>query len=248
MYRQLDQAKIVRTLERLRDRIGERFPEAGLRKVSEDLLALTHETCACVDYLRRPNWPLRIIAGATIAGMVALLSMLALRVRLPAGVSGLSDVAQGIEAAVNDVIFFGIAVFFLLTIETRLKRRRALKVIHQLRSVAHIVDMHQLTKDPEQAMSTQSDTAGSPTRTLTLPELGRYLDYCSELLSVTSKVAALLVQYFDDAVVLAGVNEIEGLTTGLSSKIWQKITILDRALTRSGYRSPPPSAPSVATA
>jgi hypothetical protein len=248
MYRQLDQAKIVRTLERLRDRIGERFPEAGLRKVSEDLLALTHETCACVDYLRRPNWPLRIIAGATIAGMVALLSMLALRVRLPAGVSGLSDVAQGIEAAVNDVIFFGIAVFFLLTIETRLKRRRALKVIHQLRSVAHIVDMHQLTKDPEQAMSTQPDTAGSPTRTLTLPELGRYLDYCSELLSVTSKVAALLVQYFDDAVVLAGVNEIEGLTTGLSSKIWQKITILDRALTRSGYRPPPPSAPSVATA
>lgn len=80
------------------------------------------------------------------------------------------------------------------------------------------------------------------------PELGRYLDYCSELLSVTSKVAALLVQYFDDAVVLASVNEIEELTTGLSSKIWQKITILDRALTRSGYRSPPPSAPSVAAA
>jgi hypothetical protein len=83
---------------------------------------------------------------------------------------------------------------------------------------------------------------------MTLPELGRYLNYCSELLSVTSKLAALLVQYFDDAVVLASVNEIEDLTTGLSSKIWQKLTILDRALTRAGYRSPPPSAPSVAPA
>jgi hypothetical protein len=29
--------------------------------------------------------------------------------------------------------------------------------------------------------------------------------------------------------VLAGVNEIEGLTTGLSNKIWQKITILERS-------------------
>jgi hypothetical protein len=244
MYRQLDESKIIRTLERLRDRIGERFPEAGLRKISENLLALAHETSACVDYLRRPNWLLRIVTGATIAGMVTLLVTLALSVRVPAGVSGLSDVAQGIEAAVNDVIFFGVAVFFLLTIETRVKRRRALKVIHQLRSLAHIVDMHQLTKDPERAVLTQSET----TRAMTLPELARYLGYCSELLSVTSKVAALLVQYFDDAIVLASVNEIEDLTTGLSSKIWQKITILDRALTRFGYRSPPPSAPSVARA
>jgi hypothetical protein len=248
MYRQLDESKIIRTLERLRDRIGERFPEAGLRNVSEELLALAHETSRCVEYLRRPNWTLRLVAGATIAGMIALLTMLALSVRLPAGVTGLTDIVQGIEAAVNDIIFFGVAVFFLLTIETRLKRRRALKTIHQLRSLAHIVDMHQLTKDPERAKLTDADAGAAPTRVMTLTELGRYLDYCSELLSVTSKVAALLVQYFDDAVVLAGVNEIEDLTSGLSSKIWQKITILDRALTRSGARTPPPAAPTTATA
>jgi hypothetical protein len=247
MYRQLDETKIIRTLERVRDRISERFPNAGLRRVSEELLALAHETTACVEYLRRPNWRLRLIAGATVVGMIALLVSLALSVRLPAGVSGLADVVQGIEAAVNDVIFFGIAVFFLLTIETRLKRRRALKTIHQLRSLAHIVDMHQLTKDPERAMLTQEDD-DTPTRAMTLPELAQYLDYCSELLSVTSKVAALLVQYFDDAVVLAGVNEIEDLTTALSSKIWQKLTILDRALTRSGYRPSPPGAPKPASA
>jgi hypothetical protein len=247
MYRQLDETKIIRTLERLRDRIGKRFPDAGLRRVSEELLALAHETTACVEYLRRPNWRLRAIAGATVGGMLVLLVSLALSVRLPAGVSGLADVVQAIEAAVNDVIFFGIAVFFLLTIETRLKRRRALKAIHELRSLAHIVDMHQLTKDPERAMLTQGDD-DVPTRPMTLPELAQYLDYCSELLSVTSKVAALLVQYFDDAVVLAGVNEIEDLTTALSSKIWQKLTILDRALTRSGYRPSPPQAPKAAPA
>ena len=58
-------------------------------------------------------------------------------------------------------------------------------------------------------------------------ELGRYLDYCSELLSLVSKIAALYVQRFDDEVVLGAVNEVETLTNGLSRKIWQKIMILD---------------------
>ena len=58
-------------------------------------------------------------------------------------------------------------------------------------------------------------------------ELSRYLDYCTELLSLTGKVASLYVQDFQDPVALDAVNDIENLTTGLSRKIWQKIMILD---------------------
>ena len=71
-----------------------------------------------------------MVAGGTIVGMVVLLTVLAMTIRVPASVSGLAEVAQGVEAAVNDVIFFGVAVYFLATIETRLKRRRALHPIH----------------------------------------------------------------------------------------------------------------------
>lgn len=49
---------------------------------------------------------------------------------------GVSDAIQTLEAAVNDVVFFGIAVFFVLTIETRVKRRQALEMLHALRSLA----------------------------------------------------------------------------------------------------------------
>ncbi len=38
---------------------------------------------------------------------------------------------------------------------------------------------------------------------------------------------ALYVQDSQDPVVLDAVNDVETLTTGLSSKIWQKIMILD---------------------
>ena len=60
-------------------------------------------------------------------------------------------------------------------------------------------------------------------------ELTRYLDYCSEMLSLTSKLAAVYAQNLPDPVVIDAVNEVESLTTNLSQKIWQKITILDES-------------------
>jgi predicted MPP superfamily phosphohydrolase len=126
------------------------------------------------------------------------------------------------------VVFLGLAVLFLANVETRIRRRRALAAIHELRSIAHIVDMHQLTKDPDQFLAEGSVTVSSPQRTMTRFQLARYLDYCTELLSLTSKVAALYVQDFQDPVVLDAVTDVENLTTGLSRKIWQKIMIVDR--------------------
>jgi hypothetical protein len=227
-YRQLDEARIDETLRRLRDRVGERFPGSGLSKVSAELVLLADESRRCVAYLKRPHWPIRIAVGVVIAIMTAVLVLGAVSIQLPRRVDRLSELVQLLESAINDLVFLGIAVYFLVTVETRLKRRRALRALHQLRSVAHIIDMHQLTKDPERLMSPQPDTASSPVRTMTAPELGRYLDYCSELLSLTNKIAALFVQHFNDPLVLSTVNEIETLVTGLSGKIWQKITLLDR--------------------
>ena len=64
---------------------------------------------------------------------------------------------------------------------------------------------------------------------MTAFELGRYLDYCSEMLSLTGKVAALYAQDLDDPVVVEAVNDIEMLATNLSRKVWQKIAILQAA-------------------
>jgi len=88
--------------------------------------------------------------------------------------------------------------------------------------------MHQLTKDPERLMTVEA-VPTSTERRASGADLSKYLDFCSELLSLGSKIAALLVQHFDDEAVLRAVDEIETLTTGLSGKIWQKITILERA-------------------
>ena len=75
-------------------------------------------------------------------------------------------------------------------------------------------------------LATAADTESSPDRQLTRYEVKRYLDYCSELLSLTGKIAAFYVQNFSDGTALSAVNEVESLTTALSRKIWQKIMIL----------------------
>ncbi len=148
----------------------------------------------------------------------------------------LAELIQTLEAGINDVVLVAAAVFFLTTLESRVKRRRALKAIHELRAMAHVIDMHQLTKDPERLLEGGSDSLVIDRAPMTQFELGRYLDYCSEALSLTGKVAALYIQGFDDPVALQAVNEVEELTTGLSRKVWQKLMVLYSA----GPPSPPP--------
>jgi hypothetical protein len=227
MYRELDSALIIATARALSNRIAERFPESGLARVGAELLAIAAESDARIARIRRPHWPLRILSALGVVLLAALVVSAIVALTSRPDVGGVSDMLQGIEAAINDIIFAAVAVFFLSTIEARIKRRVALKGLHELRSLAHIVDMHQLTKDPESIVSPAAVTASSPRREMTRFQLARYLDYCSELLSLTSKLAALHAQYLNDPVVLGAVNDVQELSLGLSGKIWQKIVILD---------------------
>jgi hypothetical protein len=181
-----------------------------------------------IENLRRPLWWVRGLTTLTIVALI-LWAAIELRSLIKGGTVTLAEVLQSIDAATSELIFLSLLVLFLVSLETRLKRRTTLRMLHRLRSIAHIVDMHQLTKDPEHALHRVESTASSPSRTLSRTQLPRYLDYCSELLALTSKLAALHAQHLNDAVVLSAVNDIEALTADLSRKIWQKISILAMA-------------------
>jgi hypothetical protein len=230
-YRQIDPRKIVETIDLLSKRIAERFPESGLSKVVGELDLIASESVARTEWIQRPILPLRIGAGLLVVVILVLIGWLVTSLNRP-DMKDTANFIQFIEASIGSVVFIGATILFLINCETRIKRQRALKAIHELRSLAHIVDMHQLTKDPDRYLLGGSLTASSPKRTMTPFELGRYLDYCSEILSLISKIAALYVQGLEDQVILDAVDEIEDLTAGLSRKIWQKITILDSITSR----------------
>jgi len=225
MYRSLDPDKIIQTLEALRDRINDRFPGSGLGAVCAEVVEIARQTSKRIVDVSRPIWGLRIALLGLLAAVLALVAMLAIEASSLKTPDELAETMQGVDAGVNLIIVLGGAAFFLATLETRWKRDRALKALHELRSIIHVIDMHQLTKDP--SMLGQIRTRSSPDRALTPFMLIRYLDYCSELLSLTAKCAALYAQKLSDPVVIDTVGNIELLTSDLSNKIWQKITIVE---------------------
>ncbi|ANP47152.1 hypothetical protein [Candidatus Viadribacter manganicus] len=217
--------RVLATLEQLQTRINARFPEAGLSLVCADVIDTARFSARDARDLARPR-PLWRLGAISIVALGVAAQVLAFRF-LDIQVSTLTapEMLQGLEAAVNLLILFGGATWFLLTLEERMKRERALDALHRLRQLAHVIDMHQLTKDPTVVLDPRK-TAASPDRTMTQFELTRYLDYCAEMLSLIGKLAALYADRVRDSVVIAAVNDVEDLTAGLGRKIWQKITII----------------------
>ena len=222
----LDVEAIARTVALLRRRIEERFPDSGLGRVCAELESITGQTRERAAWIATPILGLRVGVAALVAVIAAGLVGTVLSLHRPNQPMEVFQFVQLLESGINDVVLVGAGVFFLLTLETRIKRRRALTAIRELRAIAHIIDMHQLTKDPEWIMTPAEASTLLPERQMSRFELSRYLDYCSEMLSITGKIAALYIQDFDDDVALAAVNEVENLTTGLSRKIWQKLMIV----------------------
>jgi hypothetical protein len=233
MYRTIRADKVVDTASSLRGRVHARFPESGLLRVADELLDAARESQERCRWIARPNVPLRIAVGLlVVGGVLGIAALVAANVRMTESFWDLSNFVEGAEALLADLVFLGAGIAFLLTLETRMKRRRTLTAVNELRALAHVIDMHQLTKDPEMVFGRSPPTEASPARNMTALELNRYLDYCSEMLSIVSKIGALYVQTFPDSQALAAVDDIESLTNGLSRKIWQKIMILDRYLER----------------
>jgi hypothetical protein len=228
-YRTLDADKIEQTLEKLQKRIEERFPGRGLAKLCTELLTIAREDRQRLSWVARPNIWLRAgVALALLLGVVALVWSVAslYTAHLDVDTEAFS-IIQGVEAVLNVVALAGAAVWFLLNLESSMRREQVLADLHELRSIAHVVDMHQLTKDPTTLTSAYTETASSDHRpAMSEFELIRYLDYCTEMLALTGKLAALYMQNVRDPVIIETVSEIEDLTGNLSRKIWQKIMIL----------------------
>lgn len=229
-YTILNSDQIISSLELISTRIYERFPQSGLFQVSKQLLTFGRNAQEDSEWVARPILPLRIVSGIFVLLLiVAIVWTLRSFIMLEDSkeLLRLGNFIPLLEAGINDIILIGAGIFFLVSAETRIKRRRVLNSLHRLRVFAHIIDMHQLHKDPERVLQRGELTPSTPKIEMTSFELSRYLDYCSELLSLTGIIAGLYAQNSEDPVLIDAVSDIEQLTNGISRKIWQKLMILD---------------------
>jgi hypothetical protein len=228
----LEAGPVQETVRLLHQRIRTRFPDRDLCAVAAELDSLVAEVIAGAAHQRGRLRTVRVVSRVLMAVVLVLTAVVlgfAVRSAFLDGPEHDVEWLSLVESGVNDVVFAGIAIWFLWSVPERLQRASMLELLHRLRSLTHIVDMHQLTKDPERLRASFRPTAASPTMDLTPEELEHYLDYCSELLSLIGKAAALCAEESRDAVVLDTVSTIESLTVGMSRKIWQKISALNEA-------------------
>ncbi len=113
---------MITTVHRLTLRIGDRFAGRGLHQTCVDLERVARDTQATVARIARPNYWIQIVS------LLAILVLIAAVVSIgPAVASGSADFTwlTWVEAAVevsNLLIFLSVAIYFLWSLDVRLKR------------------------------------------------------------------------------------------------------------------------------
>ncbi|PPC79781.1 MAG: hypothetical protein CTY31_12040 [Hyphomicrobium sp.] len=243
-YRKLKPNHIIKTLITLEQRITQRLPGSGLSRVCAELKDIAAETQSRITEISRPNYALRGGVIATLVIGVIMLMKVSSIIELKRESENLYGMLQGVDSAFNILLLMGAGALFLTSLEARWKRHKVMEHLHEIRSIVHVIDMHQLPKDPssDRTATVATGPGNAPQRDLTKFEMMRYLDYCSEMLSLAAKVAALYSQSTKDTSVISAVSDIGQLTTNLSNKIWQKISIMQAQSDPIELKPPPPSA------
>lgn len=219
----LSSKKIVETIGLLQIRIEERFPSSSLARVCGNLRQTAKDTDGTIEDIQQTHFGYRFIVFVFVGLVLAFSAVAISRIDTKTSQMTLTEMLPLLDAIFNIVFLVGGAIIFLVSIENRAKRKKVQKAVNTLRCLAHVVDAQQLTKDPCYVHEKVSRTSHSPERHMNAFQLSRYLDYCSEMLSLISKVAFLYVQDYHDAQATNAVKDLEDLTNGLSRKIWQKI-------------------------
>jgi hypothetical protein len=224
--------EIIETLRELYDRIGLRFPGKNLYNLAEELLAVAKKAERRAEQIRAPHWPLRILVAVLLLGGLALAVQIGSLARWRDDLRDATVLMQFVQAAIGVSAFLLGASWGLISLERSRKRVLAMRALHELRALAHVVDMHHVDYDPEGLLRwMQRPGAGTKAAKegIDTPfHLNRYLNYCDSLLVIIAKIAALYVQDFQDAPTVSAVDDIEDLCAGLSNRIWHKLRLLDR--------------------
>lgn len=212
--------ELHKTLNSIRDRLFKLFPNAGLVKTCSSLCDVAGESEIIVSWIKKPNYYIRISSYMVILFLIIPIIQTFRSLNIQTKDINVADFFQMIDAGFNTIILIGATILALTSYEVKQKRKRIIKAINQLRCIAHIIDAHQISKDP--LTISDIDTKVSYDEYL----LVRYLDSCSDMLSIISKIGFLYAQDFNDHEALNASNDLEGLTTGISQKIWQKIRVI----------------------
>ncbi len=127
MERRLKDGKILETVEKLQKRISDRFPGSGLSSVAAELAVVTRESVARAESIRKPNFWIR--GGLALLGLLAISGLVWHFVTSPNMKTAVRDFMEFLDATKGVGVYLVAAAAFLVTLEIRFKRMKALRAI-----------------------------------------------------------------------------------------------------------------------
>lgn len=217
------------TATRLVDRVQSRFGDDDLTQIARQVSKVAVASEKRIGRALRVGFIIRLLTWPLVVGVSVGIAWWIRSMNLTIKVDDAGDLAQSLDSAFQLMLVLGAGAWFLLSIGTKVQRRSLLKALQELNALAQVIDLVQLDKDPDRLhFSTEQRTAKSPTlgKANTAFLLSRYLDYCSELLSVLGKVACLYRDRISDEVVLSRLGDFDRLSNQLRANIGSKMGLI----------------------
>ena len=135
----------------------------------------------------------------------------------------LPSLFEATDAGFNLLVILAGALWFLITLEARLKRKRALGSIEELREFIHVIDLTQLYYTPELYKPDAANSQNAWGFDYT------YLLFCTQMIGVISNLAALYTRGAAGDSVLRAASDVEMLTNAVTTKLLSKVEIVRRS-------------------
>jgi len=212
----LDPAKIIETADRLARRVSEKLPDSTLAGLAAELAQVARQTEERAREARQAILAIRIASILAVCGTLLGLWYLARHIHARWEFGTITEVFEATDAGFNLLVILAGALWSFLTLEARIKRRKALESIEELRDFIHVIDITQLYYTPELYNP-------NPANSLTSLNIDyTYLLFCTEMLTLISNLAPLYTRGAAGDSILRAVSDVEMLANAISAKLLSK--------------------------
>jgi len=212
----LDPTKIVETAENLARRVGERLPGSSLAGLAVELAGIARKTDERARQARRPIYAIRVASLLAISATILGLWYLAGHIHTRWEFGTITELFEATDAGFNLLVLLAGALWFLITIEARIKRKKALDFLEELREFIHVIDVTQLYHTPDLYKANPASSHSSFNLDYT------YLLFCTQMFGVINNLAHLYTRGAAGDSTLRAVSEVEMLANAITAKLLSK--------------------------
>ena len=217
---QLDPVRMIETADNLAVTIGRSFPQSALAGLAVELAGLARDTDQRVHHARRPILAIRFASVMAIGTSLVGLWYLLRHVHTRWEFGTVTELFEAADAGFNLLVIVAGALWFFVTLEARLKRKKALESMQELREFIHVIDMTQLYHTPE-LYNLESSNVAAPGK------LDRtYLLFCAQMLAVISNLTALYTRGAAGDSIMRAAFDVEMIASAATNKLLSKAEMI----------------------